>query len=366
MLKLGLSLITLSCLLMFSRTQCVASYLDKIDIKQAMQEGLPSWMEEQIDSDLSYFQDKTLSCLELDTFYRQQGERLQLAKFTIHQNTLTVERDFLLDSMNGERVERYKNAICKLCKTVGLPDTILLISTQDGLNEKGAMPVFAMCKMDSDRIILLPDYESLAEKYQVLRGDDITKKVVAWEQKKSQLVWRGSTAQLWTKLTEKHLSLLTRLKLCELSVLYPDLIDAKYTIFAQGGENIPYLRLFQGERYTFEQQMKYKYHILIDGNTCAYSTSGWKHFSNSLIFKPDSRWVQWYYAAMEPYVHYIPVNKNLDDLVESLQWALQHDEQAKAIAQNCRDFALTHMTLTHDLVYLYYVIMKYSLLNFVS
>ena len=92
----------------------------------------------------------------------------------------------------------------------------------------------------------------------------------------------------------------------------------------------------------------------------------WKHFSNSVIFKPDSRWVQWYYAAMEPYVHYIPVNKNLDDLVESLQWALQHDEQAKAIAQNCRDFALTHMTLTHDLVYLYYVIMKYSPLNFVS
>lgn len=181
-----------------------------------------------------------------------------------------------------------------------------------------------------------------------------------------KLIWRGSTAQLWTWLTEKHLPQLTRVTLCELSQRYPELIDAKFTIYAQGGEAIPYLRQFKGERCSFEEQLSYKYHILIEGNTCAYSTSGWKHFGNSLLFKHDSRWIQWYYSAMKPHVHYIPVKQHLSDLVNALQWAIDHDEEAQTIAHNCRQFALSHITLADDLTYLYYLVLRYSQLNFTS
>lgn len=364
MLKRAVTVLIVACLFILPGIAFTDPHLNQIDIKNVLRKGIPAWMESQIENDLAFFKYKNISLSEMNEFYKQRGSKLQLAKFIIQNNKVTVEKDFLKDGMNGERIMRFKNALSHLCKTVGLPNTMLFISTQDGLNVKEGMPIFAMCKVDSEQIILIPDYEALGARYQVLKNRDITKETFVWENKLPKLIWRGSTAQLWTWLTEKHLPLLTRVTLCELGQRYPDLIDAKFTIYAQGGESIPYLKQFKGDRCSFEEQLTYKYHILIDGNTCAYSTSGWKHFGNSLLFKPDSRWFQWYYSAMQPYVHYIPVKQDLSDLVDALHWAMDHDKEAKTIAHNCREFALSHITLADDLLYLYHLIVKYSRLNF--
>src|SRR5207248_1366361 len=130
------------------------------------------------------------------------------------------------------------------------------------------------------KAILVPDYEALKGRYQVFKKKDITRSEPFWELKKSELVWRGSTAQLAYRksLTEENLLFFSRVTLCKLSKQFPLLIDAKFTVFTQGSKEIPSLQDFKGEWISFEEEAQYKYHILIDGNVSSYSCSGWKFF----------------------------------------------------------------------------------------
>lgn len=59
----------------------------------------------------------------------------------------------------------------------------------------------------------------------------------------------------------------------------------------------------------------------------------------SLIFKPESKYFEHFYKDLKPFVHYIPVATDLDDLVEKIQWAQENDEEAKKIATNGQNFA---------------------------
>ena len=103
--------------------------------------------------------------------------------------------------------------------------------------------------------------------------------------------------------------------------------------------------------------------MLIDGYSCSYTTSGWRLFSGSLIFKEDSNHFQWYYKQLKPFEHYIPVKEGLDDLVERLKWAMTHDDDARKIARQAREFALSHITQEKNRLYLYYALLAYSKLN---
>jgi hypothetical protein len=147
--------------------------------------------------------------------------------------------------------------------------------------------------------------------------------------------------------------------------MYSSVIDAKFTLFVQQGDRFPYLYRFQGEHVSFQDQMNFKYHILVDGNVSPYTKSGWKFFTNSLLFKPASKWVQWYFGSLSPNVHYVPIKEDLSDLLDKLEWAVQNDGEAAKIASNCRDFALTHLTFADDLIYLYRAIICYYELDFI-
>ena len=138
-------------------------------------------------------------------------------------------------------------------------------------------------------------------------------------------MWRGTNRQCaydfsfyWGPFLRANLAhKFTRVTLCELSNKFPNLIDAKLT---EGGKDEskrwPYLKPCYGEKISYKTQCDYKYHILMPGYASSYSNSGWRFFINSVVFLPNSGWEQWYYGALEPYVHYIPVKCRLEDLVE--------------------------------------------------
>lgn len=39
------------------------------------------------------------------------------------------------------------------------------------------------------------------------------------------------------------------------------------------------------------------------------------------------------YMALKPWKHYVPIKRNLSDLLEKIEWAKEHDEEAKKIAK---------------------------------
>ena len=62
---------------------------------------------------------------------------------------------------------------------------------------------------------------------------------------------------------------------------------------------------------------------------------------------------EWWYEYMKPDEHYIPVKKDLSDLIEKLEWAKENDEKARQIAENGSREAAKH--LFAETVFCYYL-----------
>jgi len=335
------------------------------------------WMVCQIQRDLAPIAQTPLSkhkIREIANDPRYDG--CQLVHISIRKNQVFAEhrvpvthelfKDCLMPRMNA-----VKNSLQQVVRRYKLPDMEFLFSLHDALTGFVDAPVFVMAKTgEIENQILIPDFEALRGRYQVLASKDITEEsaVSSWEEKKAQLVWRGGPGQhpprgCTVSFSPEDPHCLSRIKLCSMSFSYPDLIDAKFTYL---NERYASLIDFMGEFLPFESQILYKYQMQVDGYSCAYTTSGWKLFANCLMFKEDSEHFQWYYPELKPYEHYIPVQEGLSDLVEKIQWAMVHDDEAKAIARRAREFALSHITQDKNRLYLYHVLLAYSRLNWVD
>ena len=73
--------------------------------------------------------------------------------------------------------------------------------------------------------------------------------------------------------------------------------------------------------------MKYKYQINIDGTVAAYRFP-YLLAGDSAVFKQNSNYYEHFYIDLKPYVHYIPFKQDLSDLLDRLEWASQHDDEA--------------------------------------
>ena len=59
------------------------------------------------------------------------------------------------------------------------------------------------------------------------------------------------------------------------------------------------------------------------------------------VLKVKSRhgYRQWYYDRLKAWEHYVPVQSDLSDFAEKVDWVRSHDADAAAIASNGRRFA---------------------------
>jgi len=332
------------------------------------------WMLRQINKDISRFTNQQISRKNIVQIADDPAYDGHLfVHFTIRKNKVMITHRISPSSILAKvhlfpRMRSIKNSLQQILKKYSLPDMDFIISIHDSLEAPFDVPIFVMAKTDYyDNQILIPDFEALRGRYQVLPSKDITQDSVipSWTLRKEQLVWRGGPAQhppegFPASLDYNDPHCLSRVKLCYLSTQYPAMIDAKFSFL---GPQDTCLSHFLGDFISFEAQLMYKYQMLIDGNSCAYSTSGWKLFSNSLIFKEDSNRIQWYYNELKPFEHYIPVKEGLNDLPEKLEWAKTHDSEAQKIGRHAREFALTHITQEKNRLYLYYALLAYSRLS---
>jgi hypothetical protein len=66
--------------------------------------------------------------------------------------------------------------------------------------------------------------------------------------------------------------------------------------------------------------------------------------SNRPLFIQERPWSEFYFEALVPWKHYIPVHRNLDDLIDKVRWVKTNREEAQLIASNALEFAQTHLT----------------------
>ena len=168
-----------------------------------------------------------------------------------------------------------------------------------------------------------------------------------WENKKNTAVFRGAS-------TGKGINVNTnmRLKLAEISHELNDLdtLNAGITSWNSRPRLVNkkdklYLETIDIEKLPFglvkymspEEQSEFKYIINIDGHSKAYRLS-LELSMGSTILLVESDYTLWFMKFLKPYEHYVPVNKDLSNLIEQINWCKEHDDLCKKIAANALEF----------------------------
>ncbi|XP_036283196.1 protein O-glucosyltransferase 3 [Pipistrellus kuhlii] len=248
--------------------------------------------------------------------------------------------------------------LLSLARKVLLPDLEFYINLGDWplehrkVNETpGPLPIISWCGSLDSRDIILPTYDITHSTLEAMRGvsNDL-------------LSIQGNTGPSWANKTEKAFfrgrdSREERLQLVQLAKENPELLDAGITgyFFFQEKEK----ELGKAKLIGFFDFFKYKYQVNVDGTVAAYRYP-YLMLGDSLVLKQDSPYYEHFYMALQPWKHYVPIKRNLADLLEKVKWAKENDEEAKRIAKEgqltARDLLQPHRLYC----YYYRVLQNYA------
>lgn len=295
-------------------------------------------------------------------------------------NSCLVRFEFPL-SEGDSNVDNVKDMLIELCEKRELPDIEFFINrrdfpllTRDGtepynniwdtktkplvshLYDKYA-PVLSMSTSDRYADIAIPNHNDWAlvqSKVGKLFSHSCTTDfsdtfATPWEEKFSTAVFRGTTTGCGVT-TETN----PRLKVSYMSkhqtidasgVPYLDAGITKWNTRPRKLEGNSELQIIDVASVGFdkvgflnyEQQSKYKYIIHIEGHVEAFRLS-LELAMRMVILKVESQWKVWFSDMLIPGVHYIPVKRDLSDLIDKIKWCREHDEECKQIAINAREF----------------------------
>jgi hypothetical protein len=87
-----------------------------------------------------------------------------------------------------------------------------------------------------------------------------------------------------------------------------------------------------------QEQFQYKYIINVDGHVRAYRLS-YELQSNSIVLLVKSKYDYelFYEDQLEEYVHYIPIKKDLSNLIEQIKWCKTNQDKVKDIIKNANN-----------------------------
>ncbi|CAF87883.1 unnamed protein product, partial [Tetraodon nigroviridis] len=101
----------------------------------------------------------------------------------------------------------------------------------------------------------------------------------------------------------------------------------------------------------FAFAFQHKYQVNVDGTVAAYRFP-YLLLGNSLVLKQDSPYYEFFYGHLEAGTHYLPVKRDLSDLLDQIKWAKENDGRAEKMAAAGQ--ALARELLRPGRLYCYY------------
>jgi glycosyl transferase family 90 len=340
---------------------------DKIIFRTLLETNHPSWMEEQIQNDLQpYKVGITQEMLDRVMSSPESAPNL-LVRFKVNDGQLSFFHN-MGPSLYGQgvRLNSYIQALNFLIEAVGLPNLDFILTLNDYNNFPNThFPIMAYGKNDHiSKDIMMPDFIALNDYTMGLGNNKVSDPLweqYPWELKEKKAFWRGATTGGYFK-SDNWFSF-PRTQLALFSLQRPDLLDAKITSVVQAESDVFQILAdhhLLGNFVSISDHLNYRYLIDVDGNGWTVPRCFWVLLSNSLLLKQTSEWVLWYSKGLIPFKHYIPVTSEASDIFEKIEWAINHDDEAKQISMEATRFARNDLSLESTYMYFYKVLIEYA------
>jgi hypothetical protein len=199
----------------------------------------------------------------------------------------------------------------------------------------------------SSHAIMIPDYLMLKSKYaEELSAINEACDANPFERRLEVIKWRGRLSGPDYPNLE-NIQEFPRYSLLMMSLKHPEFIDARlwtYDHVSSCESGVALRRQLQdmfGDPAEFlppESFAPFKYLISIDGVTSRWGCVPTILASGSVLLL-QHQWKQFFYPGLEAWVHYVPLKRDISDLVEQYKWLIDHPVQAKTIAENGQLFA---------------------------
>jgi hypothetical protein len=178
-------------------------------------------------------------------------------------------------------------------------------------------------------IIWLLNVERHFQHTRVVRRYDIP-----WHRKKNRAVFRGLLTGLEYDPTATDEENCYNMIRCRFVYQYArsDLVDAKLTsTFNKMPETFHGVNL-TGEELRKKDFLEHKGFVILEGNDVS-SGLKWAMVSQSVVLMPPPTYSSWAMEELlEPWVHYIPLHKNLSDVEDKVRWMIEHDAESQRIS----------------------------------
>jgi hypothetical protein len=221
-----------------------------------------------------------------------------------------------------------------------------------GFIPKRFLPIFNTTGGENYFDIPIPNFDDVSYTKNLLRysegPEDFRDLSTLWSNKKPTAVFRGSATGCGYSPENNDRLRLSKLaqdlndkSLLDAGIVRGDLSREKYIFNRDTG--LGFLKMDRYnikivERLTKKEQSQYKYIIEAEGNVSAHRVLT-DMLLGSVLLMIDSEYTLWYSHLLKPYVHYIPIKKDLSNLIEVIVWCRDHDELSETIAKNSLQFA---------------------------
>ncbi|XP_065846739.1 protein O-glucosyltransferase 2-like isoform X2 [Oscarella lobularis] len=306
--------------------------------------------EPQVRASLSHFD---VASIDLDATVTTMRDRFRDGSFAHY----TIVKNRVYRTTLGSIVgfKQFSDAILlSLARKVRLPDVEFFVNLGDYpvAIARPFLPIFSWCGSTESGDIVMPTYDVTQSTMEMLGRVSLDLLSVqgntgpSWDEKVEKGFWRGRDSRQ------------ERLDFVSMARNRTDMFDAALTNFfffehdeKKYGPKVKHISFFDF--------FKYKYQINIDGTVAAYRLP-YLLAGDAVVFKQDSSYYEHFYNELEPWVHYIPLKSDLSDVIEKIEWARSHDEEARQIGRNGQQFVRDHLMPPDIYCYLQKLFYEYS------
>lgn len=183
---------------------------------------------------------------------------------------------------------------------------------------------------------------------------------IAWRDKIGQAVFRGGNRQsMFFRRSEdahKHCDDLGRSKLYNVGQKNPTLFNVSLSGSCDEQQ-------YTLERLSARGHHRFRYVVYMEGNCMWADRLKQLVFGPSAIIKQETACGQFFEPLLRPFVHYLPTDYFLDDVVDIVEWATKNEDAVRTVVYNAKRFAANFLSLAAIETYVETLLDEYNKLR---